>query len=201
MTKMAGLPLPASLPSGPIFVDTGSCQCALRASQETVPSDKSHSQVWRCIGNATDNVYAGPSGKWFFPVNQGTKEDLNQTFNWANNPPDTGLPYIIEGSEVRKTLFYTPLNDTDSSELSEFDKVCTGQNDTLLSSPFYQALADTESGKIPVAAQLCVQQGALPITIQNGSSWTSKGCNLGFLCRSPYPRDAPSRMCCRRNKP
>ena len=186
---MAGLPLPTSLPSGPIFIDTASCQCALRASQDTVPKNISHTQVWRCVGNATENVYAGSSGKWYFPVNEGSNEDLNKTFNWANNPPDANQPYILQESGDQGLLFYTPLNDTNSFELSTFDQACTGQNDTQLSGPFYQALGEIEAGNIPQAAHLCIQPGSVPITIQNASTWAEKGCSLGFLCKSLPDRD------------
>ena len=180
---MAGLPIPTSLPNGPIFVDTASCQCALQAKQDTEPNSQGRNQAWRCIGNATENVYSGHSGKWFFPVNEGSKTDVNQTFSWANNPPDTAQPYVLQNNQDNTKALYIPFNATDPSLLSVFDQACTGQNDTQLSGPFYQALADFEEGKIPTAARLCVSSSAVPITIQNASSWNDKGCNLGFLCK------------------
>lgn len=184
---MAGVPIPTPLPlpNGPIFIDTASCQCALQANQDTEPNKQSQNEAWRCTGNATENMYAGKSGKWFFPVNEGSKADLNQTFNSANNPPDTTQSYILEDNQDNTTAFYTPFNATDYSQLSIFDQACTGQNDTQLSGPFYQALADTAAGKVPPTARLCAAEGAVPITIQNASSWNDRGCNLGFLCKSP----------------
>ena len=180
---MAGIPIPTSLPTGPIFVDTASCQCALQLKQDTEPSEQSRNQAWRCIGNATENIYLGHTGKWFFPVNEGSKADLNQTYNWANNPPDTTQPYLLEDSQDKTEAHYIPFNATDSSQLSLFDQACTGQNDTEFSGPFYQVLADTEAGRIPTAARLCVAPSAIPITLQNASSWNNTGCNLGFFCK------------------
>ena len=53
---MAGLPLPKKEPTGPFFIDTASCQCALQPRIKVAVAHDKPQVSWRCIGQATEDV-------------------------------------------------------------------------------------------------------------------------------------------------
>ena len=57
------------------------------------------------------------------------------------------------------------------------DDICTGKNNTLASTQFYQKAGAVKNGSVP-----CWQIGTEPIVIQTAANWTADGCNKGFLC-------------------
>lgn len=67
-------------PTGPYFIDTGGCRCALQTEV--------NKEAWRCISNTTQDIYQGDSGKWFFAVNQSDSASLTAPANSSTNPPD-----------------------------------------------------------------------------------------------------------------
>jgi hypothetical protein len=154
--------LAASEPNGPFFLDTGRCRCALQG--------KLSADAWRCIGNATENLYVGDSGKWFYASNKNNSSSLKDPLNSDSNPPDTSHQYMILDNQ------FEPIakNKTFAAQ----DLSCTGKNDTVLSSQLYQTIAAVNSGNVP-----CWQPGTIPLVIQTPIDWAAHGCNLGFLCK------------------
>ena len=165
-------------PTGPVFVDTASCRCALQPTPGTAPNDPNSSEAWRCIGDSTEDMYSGNSGKWFPPQDEGLNGSLDDTDVWGGDPPDTTEPYVAEKNGAATS--YTPLNSTDSSSLSLQDQACTGKNDTQQSEQYYTSL---NGDPLSSDARPCLLPGASPIAIQNATSWNQTGCNLGFFCQ------------------
>lgn len=151
-------------PKGPFFIDTGSCACAL---QEEL--DK---KAWRCRVSATDGMYEGQDGKWFYAVNQKSSASLEDSMNSDSNPPNQETAYEIGDDRWSRIPDEgAPENDEDAS--------CTGRNATEASSTFYTKLSDLESG----GDNPCWQPGTLPLVIQDATSWNATGCKLGFFCK------------------
>lgn len=50
------------------FTDTAACRCALRPIAEQGVIDPENTQAWRCIADATQDVYKGLSGVWYFSL-------------------------------------------------------------------------------------------------------------------------------------
>ena len=166
---------------GPFFIDSESCQCALQQFNQTdvVRGNKKTEEAWRCIGNANDNVYTGQNGKWFLPTNSADgspADDIHQPTNWAGNPPNLQKTYVVDN----KTKELQPMDDTNQSQLSILDNVCTGQNSSEQSPKYYQAQNDIDAGRTPVAT-LCYA-GTQPVPLGNATYWQDHGCNLGFFC-------------------
>ncbi len=105
-------------PRGPFFIDTGACGCAL---QEQL--DKA---AWRCLANATESIYQGQEGKWFYAVNEEDRTSLNLPGNSDSNPPDTGTAYEIQNDQW--STFPADGGLGNAQDLS-----CTGQNATQVS--------------------------------------------------------------------
>lgn len=177
--------LQASEPTGPFFVDTGACRCAL---QEELSGD-----AWRCVGNGTEDLYSGQAGKWFWARENNTSS-LRDPLYSDSNPPNTITAYInLNGQLVPFPANTTsngdssagpnlvPVEDkTAASNVTSFaqDQRCTGNNDTQASMQFYQGLRAVNSEEyLP-----CWMPGTVPVLIQNSTSWKSSGCNLGFWC-------------------
>lgn len=150
---------------GPQYVDNASCICRLR----TIPY-----QAWRCSGNATEDVLT--TGKYYPPVD-GTSPLNNDTEIWSGPKANTTVAYKVGGTNFRTLL---PITDDSDSGSSVQDQVCTGQNDTEKSTVYYQQVDQIQDGIIP---QLCFLKDAVPVTIQNGTSWDETGCNAGFFCK------------------
>ena len=159
-------------PTGPLFADDGQCRCALQEALNT--------EAWRCIANATSNIYTGQTGKWFLAANQTNPKSLQEPANSGNNPPDIGTSYIIEGEgQDAKFVVVTPQNQ--GMDLG--DITCSGKNDTRASSALYRFLAAATIDSLSP----CWQPGITPLLLQNASDWNATGCNLGFLCECISP--------------
>ncbi|KAH7160760.1 hypothetical protein EDB81DRAFT_839237 [Dactylonectria macrodidyma] len=159
--------------SGPVFLDTQACLCALRPLPIT-DSSKKDTAAWQCIGNQTQGVYETTTGKWFKTLNGGNEANL--TINNDSNGPDTTEAKVWSFSS--KSL--KPLKNVKS--LTVYDRACTGKNNTKFSTTYYQAYAQSSKGDIPIAATPCWRPGAMPMQLQGVDSWLYKGCSEGFLC-------------------
>ncbi|KAH9886556.1 hypothetical protein F4778DRAFT_471367 [Xylariomycetidae sp. FL2044] len=167
--------LPQEDSYGPSFLDTNACLCSLR--QPT----KDGTVAWQCIGNQTDPT----NGKWYNSLHGGNNVDL--PIEDASNPPDTGKTLRWNaGSQTLIDMDQNHLND-----LTPFDKACTGINQTTMSTSFYRAFAANEAGTTPYDAAPCWRPSAIPLTIQNVTSWESKGCGEGFLCQNNTVNSLP----------
>jgi len=157
----------ANQPKGPFFIDTGGCGCAL---QEQL--DKA---AWRCLANATESMYQGQDGKWFYAANQENAASLKQPENSDSNPPDTGTAYEIQNNQWSSFPH-------DGGPVHAQDVSCTGHNATQASETFYKDMATLVSGQ----DDPCWQPGTLPLVIQNATEWNATGCNLGFFCEQRW---------------
>lgn len=162
--------LPQDVSQGPVFLDTQACLCGLRGPRDLNSNDPS----WQCIGNQTQGVYSVTTGKWFNSVGKGSKEKLPM---WDNT----------SGIDTSRALMYKTQNDSfvdaSLSELTVWDRACTGINQTSFSTSYYGATIALQRNETPVDAAPCWRPGAIPIQIQDDSSWTTNGCSEGFLCK------------------
>lgn len=189
---MSAIPVPAQAPEGPFYIDNESCQCALQLFNSTAVhfEGEGAEEAWRCIGDSHGDVYDGESGKWFLPTHPaayadaGKTNDISQPFSWAGNPPDLQKTFIVDNV----THDFEPLDDSVASQLSVLDAACSGQNSSEQSTKYYDSAAQIKAGETPTAATLCFA-GTQPVEIQNTSSWTTQGCNLGFFCECSSRRD------------
>ena len=162
--------LPQETPTGPTFLDTGACVCALQ-----LPGANSDSVAWQCIGNQTQGVYTATTGKWFASLHGGTEDD--GAIHDASNGPDTTKTLAWD----RKRGSFV---DADAGRLSVWDRACTGENHTSFSTSFYRAAQQLKDEKPPVDAAPCWRPGAVPLKIQSAEEWVNEGCKEGFLCKS-----------------
>ncbi|KAL6719027.1 hypothetical protein ACLMJK_003262 [Lecanora helva] len=162
---------PRSLPEGPVFLDSQACVCALRS-----PSD-SDDVAWRCLGNSTSDIYTGDSGKWFAATNKRSTAS-NLPIDDTSNPPDTNNALIT----TPNSSSLVPLGSVNPNPLSVFDGACTGINRTRFSTSYYRAVQEIKANQTPVDAAPCWRKGAVPVQIQNVSSWQATGCFSGFFC-------------------
>ncbi len=177
--------LQASEPTGPFFVDTGACRCALQ--------EELSGEAWRCVGNGTEDLYSGEAGKWFWALENNTSSLRDPVYS-DSNAPNTTTAYINLNGQFVPFVANTTSNDNSTpgsniapvddriaaSNTTTFaqDQQCTGKNDTLASMQFYQGLRAINSEEyLP-----CWMPGTVPVVIQNSTSWKSSGCNLGFWC-------------------
>ena len=185
------VPTQDRLPTGPFFIDTESCQCALRPANQTAVEPRRSPQGWRCIGDPNSDVYIGESGKWFLPFdhNGDTSNDIS-----AGPQPDLQTTYIINNA----TQELEPLSEDPEDQLSILDQVCSGQKDDEQSTIFYDQVTQIEAGTPPVPPPICLA-GTTPVQLQNASAFAEKGCNLGFFCKSICFRHslAPAKIECR----
>jgi hypothetical protein len=165
--------LPQVTPLGPSFLDTQACLCAL----QTTPEEDSNSTAWQCVGNQTVGVYTSTQGMWFNTLHGGNEVDL--PIYDASNGPDTTRPLIW--NPTGNSL--VPIANANTSNLSVFDKACTGRNRTTFSTALYLAASEESQGQTPVDAAPCWRPGAVPLQIQNVSDWQTNGCSEGFLCK------------------
>ena len=182
-TGLPGFPFPASsLPQdpfyphspagGPLFLDDQACVCALRSY-----SDSDDDTAWRCLGNSTTDVYVGTSGKWFATTNDG-KLASDAPMSDASNPPKTDNA-LIAGPDSDSLI---PLASVNPNPLSPFNDACTGINETLFSTAYYNAAREIAANQTPIDAAPCWRPGGIPVQIQNVSSWQETGCYSGFYC-------------------
>ncbi|MDI1493480.1 MAG: hypothetical protein OHK93_005270 [Ramalina farinacea] len=169
--------LPQWPSQGPIFLDTGACICALR---EPPPDNDQNKMQWRCQGNATDNIYIGNGGKWYAP-----DHDISDTKSLpvedGSDPPKTDATFISQGKGG-----LVDLGTVNPDPLSLQDQACTGLNQTSFSTSYYRAGVELAANQTPVAAAPCYLAGAIPIKLQNETSWLDEGCHQGFFCESSY---------------
>ncbi|KAI1769433.1 hypothetical protein GGR53DRAFT_158788 [Hypoxylon sp. FL1150] len=170
--------LPQDLPQGPVFLDTQACLCGLRGP-ENLNSD---TPSWQCIGNQTQGVYSVTTGKWFNSIGKGSKENLPMWDNTHGIDTDRALTYI-----TRNNSFV----DASLSELTVWDRACTGINQTSFSTSYYRATVQLQRNETPVDATPCWRPGAIPIQIQDDVGWTANGCNEGFLCANNTVNSLP----------
>ncbi|KAI6083623.1 hypothetical protein F4821DRAFT_262748 [Hypoxylon rubiginosum] len=170
--------LPQDLPQGPVFLDTQACLCGLRGPENL----NSNTPSWQCIGNQTQGVYSVTTGKWFNSIGKGSKENLPM---WDNT----------NGIDTSKALMYITKNDSfvdaSLSELTVWDRACTGINQTSFSTSYYRAAVQLQRNETPVDATPCWRPGAIPIQIQTDADWTANGCNEGFLCANNTVNSLP----------
>ncbi|KAI1772309.1 hypothetical protein F4818DRAFT_182589 [Hypoxylon cercidicola] len=170
--------LPQEVPQGPVFLDTQACLCGLRGTENL----NSQTPSWQCIGNQTQGVYSVTTGKWFNSVGKGSKENLPM---WDNT----------NGINTSRALMYNARNDSfvdaSLSELTVWDRACTGINQTSFSTSYYGAAVALQRNETPVDAAPCWRPGAIPIQIQDDASWTANGCSEGFLCANNTVNSLP----------
>ncbi|GAW26352.1 putative ABC transporter g family member 24 [Rosellinia necatrix] len=173
--------LPRESSYGPSFLDTSACLCSLREVEQGGNDDaaKESDAAWQCIGNQTQGVYQVTTGKWFESLHGGRK--VNLPIYDASNGPDTT-------KALRWDTDKEAFADVDAERFTPYDSACTGLNQTTFSTAFYGAFAEKKAGATPVSAAPCWRPGAIPIEIQNVTSWSVTGCPVGFLCSSaPMP--------------
>ncbi|KAI1101712.1 hypothetical protein F4804DRAFT_290537 [Jackrogersella minutella] len=164
---------------GPAFLDTQACLCALRGTNHVRRGEGS----WQCIGNQTQEVYRVTTGKWFNNIGNGTLEDGLAIWD-ASNTPDTGKALMFSNGT-------SSLVDENPSEFSVWDQACTGKNRTSFSTSYYRSVAAIARNDTPIDAAPCWRPGAVPIQIQNATSWQTDGCNEGFLCTNNTVNSLP----------
>lgn len=123
---------PHETPTGPSFLDTLACLCAL---QSTPDPNGNGNVAWQCIGNQIQGVYQVTTDKWFNSLHGGSNA-TNLSIDDASNPPITSEALVWNSSN--NTL--VPATDLDA--LSPYDEACTGQNQTTFSTAFYRAAAE-----------------------------------------------------------
>ena len=92
--------------------------------------------MWRCIGNASDNVSSGGHGKWYntsLPSQE--LSGINKPQNWGENGPDLSQVYVLEDQSGKAV--YQSWSSGSSPDLIGADPSCTGKNDTGLSAMYY----------------------------------------------------------------
>ncbi|KAK6223271.1 hypothetical protein LQW54_000388 [Pestalotiopsis sp. IQ-011] len=171
---------PQVTPEGPTFLDTGACVCALQTLPATAGSDVA---AWQCIGNQTQGVYEATTGKWFNTINDDNNVDL--PIYDATNIPSNSTTYSWDDGQQKLVQV------TDQSSFSPYDRACTAVNQTTFSTAFYRAQDEIARNATPVDAAPCWRAGAVPIQLQNVSSWESTGCNEGFLCANNTANSLP----------
>ena len=168
--------LPRWVASGPVFLDSNACTCALQLAP-----DNSTSQAWECQGNATSNPYVITSGKWFRTADSATG-NVTAALNDASSPPLTDSPLVASSN-----LTLVPLASVNPNPLSQFDMACTGINRTNFTTSYYRATNEIALQEAPVDGVPCFRPGAVPIPITSASSWQNEtgffGCREGFFCR------------------
>ncbi|KAK1461233.1 hypothetical protein CMEL01_14869 [Colletotrichum melonis] len=169
---------PQTDPTGPSFLDTEGCLCALQVT----PAGGAPEPAWQCIGDQSKgSIYTIRTGRWFNTLN-GTGNANGPIYD-ASSPPDIEKPKRWLSGALRDS----PGNDG----LSVYDSACTGKNNTRFSTSFYEATAQIIAGQQPYSAAPCYRQGAVPIEIQTVDSWQATGCSPGFLCENNTVNSIP----------
>ena len=120
----------------PQFIDSESCLCGFLDSPVPSPNGN-RQQVWRCIGDANDDLKRGSHGKWFQPSLPSEElSGINQPQNWGQNPPELSQPYVLVTENGKKKL--QELEGNNSPQLIGNDESCTGKNSSQLSTQYYQ---------------------------------------------------------------
>lgn len=160
-------------PKGPTFIDSGACRCAL----ENYHGGQS---AWRCIGNRTQDIYDGSTGKWFELKDKDAGVPLHQLPVQDNEfPPDNTTTFWGTGDTSDITL--QEWDGSNNSTVNKYDQACSGTNDTDQTTLFYKTLDQIRHNEAPTAASGCLT-GNMPYPISNDSIWESQGCPPGFYC-------------------
>ncbi|KAJ4269974.1 hypothetical protein NW762_001646 [Fusarium torreyae] len=173
--------LPIEEPRGPSFLDTTACLCALRALPEADKLAKGQESfsngqaAWQCIGNQTQGIYNVTSGKWYKTKYDKGKINL-PIYDNSNPPVGEALKWDVSSRSLK------PLGD--KKTLTIYDRDCTGTNRSSFSTSFYGANKQIQADLLPFDAAPCWRPGALPLQLQNVSSWQNDGCKEGFLCQN-----------------
>ncbi|KAI0120945.1 hypothetical protein BJ170DRAFT_153412 [Xylariales sp. AK1849] len=161
---------PQTKPTGPSFLDTEACLCALQLTTQA----KSTEAAWQCLGNQTQGIYVATTGKWFNSLHGGSNVDLPKED--ASNGPDLSKTLVWDAGKEQL------IETTDFSNLSVYDQACTAENQTIFTTALYRAADEVANDQTPVDAAPCWRPDGLPVQIQSVSSWESQGCSAGFLC-------------------
>lgn len=165
--------LPQWPSQGPVFLDTGACICALRAPP---PDNDPEKMQWRCQGNATDNIYVGNGGKWYAPDHD-IVDTKGVPVEDGGDPPKTDATFVSQGKGG-----LVDLGTVNPDPLSLQDQACTALNQTSFSTSYYRAGNELAANQTPIDAAPCLLAGAVPIKLQNETSWLDGGCHQGFFC-------------------
>ncbi|TRX90889.1 hypothetical protein FHL15_008293 [Xylaria flabelliformis] len=178
--------LPREQNYGPSFLDNNACLCALRQPEQGNGNGANNEVAWQCIGNQTQGVYQVTTGKWFQSLHGG--HNISLPIYDASNGPDTSKALLWDAGNNN----FTSADPDKLSRLTPYDVACTGVNQTTFSTAFYGAFAEKEAGDTPIAAAPCWRPGgAVPVQIQDVTSWTTTGCPLGFLCANNTVNSLP----------
>ncbi|KAF6218639.1 hypothetical protein HO133_005990 [Letharia lupina] len=165
-----GCASPTNLPS---YIDDQACLCGLLESRSSLPNNGEHIELWRCIGNASDNVEDGGNGKWYntsLPSQE--LSGINQPQNWGENPPDLSQAYVLQDENGQAV--YEELGSAGSINLIGSDKDCTGINDTSMSEQYYARgngvpKSSSTSTSLMPTAQSATKTSATESTMQTAS--------------------------------
>ncbi|VUC28975.1 unnamed protein product [Clonostachys rosea] len=149
--------------TGPAFLDTGACLCALQDS----PSKDAKNVVWQCIGNQTQGVYKVDTGKWFNALHDSMK--IGKAIEDDSNGPETNKTLALVDGKFQE-------REPNSAQFSVYDRACTGKNHSIFSTAYYRVLEANGTEETPVDILPCWRVGAGPVQIQDVESWSSKGC-------------------------
>jgi hypothetical protein len=134
----------------PLFIDSASYLCNFEENRATYGNGRT---LWRCIGNSSDDVGVGSSGKWYYPILLAGKQNKDfagefLAINSADYPVDTSETYIIvdNGDGV---YVYARLMSQNQNQLSAIDSVCTGTNNTEASTRCYATWDDSSDPSDP----------------------------------------------------
>ena len=71
----------------PSYIDDRACLCGLLESRSSLPNNGEYIELWRCIGDASDDIEDGGHGKWYntsLPSQE--LAGLNKPQNWYELP-------------------------------------------------------------------------------------------------------------------
>lgn len=166
--------VPRFTATGPVFLDTGACVCALR----DFPDQGNATIAWRCQGSGHSSIYAGTTGKWFLPSSE-ESSNVTSAIDDASSPPDTNNAQVASND----SLSLIPLSSANQNRLSIYDKGCTGVNETTFSTAYNRAAIETQNQQRPIDAAPCWREGALPIPLMKAEQWQPNECASGFFCQ------------------
>lgn len=170
--------LPRRQPTGPSFLDTEACLCALQPAPGGNGGEGASLAAWQCIGNQTRGIYETTSGKWFEAADGSSPVDLPMYD--ASNPPRKDRELMLRGGSSLE-----PLDDAARESMDVYDRYCTAVNETTFSSAWYGAVRSLERNETPFDALPCWRPDAppLPVFIQTIDDWLENGCSEGFQCK------------------
>ena len=71
---------PTNLPS---YIDDHACLCGLLESRSSLPDNGELIELWRCIGNGSNNIEEGGNGKWYNTTLPSQElSGINKPQNW-----------------------------------------------------------------------------------------------------------------------